>query len=236
MLAGPQYMSRPAMAAGNIHERRFSPYEVNGGSVCAIGGEGFCVVAGDTRLSRGYGILSRNQTKAVQLTSKCVLISGGMHADRTQLHTILQLRLKEYQLEHGKEMPARAVAQMLSNTLYYRRFFPYYTFNLLCGIEDDGTGVVFGYDAIGSYKEDGYGCQGSGMEMMSPMLDFVVNRQHDSSYQDGKPNLSEEQAINTVKSAINAVSERDIQTGDAMEIFIIRPGGVERVVEQLRKD
>jgi len=235
MLAGPQSMSHPSMMPGHIHERRFQPYEVNGGSVASIGGQNFCVVAGDTRLSRGYGILSRNQSKAVQLTSKVVLISGGMHADRNQLHTILQLRLKEYELEHGKEMPPRAVAQMLSNTLYSRRFFPYYTFNLLCGIEENGQGVVFGYDAIGSYKEDGYGCQGSGMEMMSPMLDFVVNRQHDTQYT-GKPVLTEDEAVNTIKSCINAVSERDIQTGDSIEMWIIRPEGVEKFYEPLRRD
>ena len=33
-------------------ERRFSPYSDNGGSVVAIAGEDFCVIASDTRLSQ----------------------------------------------------------------------------------------------------------------------------------------------------------------------------------------
>ena len=37
------------------------------GTVCAIGGKGFCVIGGDSRLKRGYSILSRNQTKITKL-------------------------------------------------------------------------------------------------------------------------------------------------------------------------
>lgn len=234
MALGPQRVAE--LKHGVNKERGWSPYEVNGGSCCAIGQPGYCVIASDTRLSRGYSILSRTSSKAVQLTENCVLVSGGMQADRNQLHTILVMRLKQYKLEHGKEMGVKAVAQMLSNTLYGRRFFPYYTFNILCGVKEDGQGVVYGYDAIGSYKEDGYGAQGSGMEQITPMLDFTFQRAHDQNYPE-PPTLSLEEGTNIVKSAIEAVSERDIQTGDHLEVFTItREGGVQREVFDLRKD
>eukprot|EP00494_Astrolonche_serrata_P002507 UN02513 len=142
-------------------QHRFNPYEINGGNVCCIGGKGYVVVGADTRLSRGYNILSRNQSKVTQLTDKVLLATAGMHADRERLHTMLQFRLKEYKLEHGEDMGVSAIAQLLSNTLYHRRFFPYYTFNVLAGVDDSGQGLVYGYDAIGSTVEDGYGAAGS---------------------------------------------------------------------------
>ena len=49
-------------------------------------------------------------------------------------HVFLQM----YEHEHHKKMSCKAVAAMLSTILYYRRFFPYYTYNILAGLDDEG--------------------------------------------------------------------------------------------------
>jgi Proteasome subunit len=49
-----------------------------------------------------------------------------------------QARAVQYQFAHRKPMNVSAAAQLLSNTLYYKRFFPYYTANLCCGLDKDG--------------------------------------------------------------------------------------------------
>ncbi len=35
-------------------------------------------------------------------------------------------------------MPIRAIARLIQTMLYSRRFFPYYVYNILGGIEEDG--------------------------------------------------------------------------------------------------
>lgn len=40
-------------------------------------------------------------------------------------------------------MPIRAIARLIQTMLYARRFFPYYVYNILGGIEEDGTFISY---------------------------------------------------------------------------------------------
>lgn len=48
-------------------ERRFNPYDFNGGTTVVIAGEDYAIAAGCTRMSTGYEILSRKQSKLFDL-------------------------------------------------------------------------------------------------------------------------------------------------------------------------
>jgi hypothetical protein len=49
-------------------QRRFDPYSENGGTILAIAGEDFSVIAGDTRQSEGYNIQTRYAPKVFRLS------------------------------------------------------------------------------------------------------------------------------------------------------------------------
>lgn len=57
----------------------------NEGTVVAVAGDDFVVVGGDTRLSEGYSIVTRNESKLVQLTDKTIMATSGMFADFCEL-------------------------------------------------------------------------------------------------------------------------------------------------------
>eukprot|EP00250_Pteridium_aquilinum_P022665 c25522_g1_i1 orf=373-1032(-) len=216
----------------------WSPYDNNGGTCVAIAGSNYCVIAADTRLSTGYSILTRDHTKMCQLSDKCILASSGFQADIRALQKNLDAQHQIYQHQHSKKMSCPAMAQLLSNTLYYKRFFPYYAFNVLGGLDNEGKGCVFTYDAVGSYERVGYSSQGSGQQLLMPVLDNQLQSASPlllPSKESATP-LSESEAVDLIMDIFSSAAERDIYTGDAVEIVVVNADGIKRQVTDLRKD
>ncbi|OAD53443.1 Proteasome subunit beta type-1 [Eufriesea mexicana] len=193
--------------------KSFNPYADNGGSVIALAGDDFCVIAADTRLSAGFSIYTREQQKLFPLSSKTILGCSGCWCDTLMLTKLLTARMQIYEYEHQKKMTTQAIAQTLSIMLYYKRFFPYYVSNILGGLDEDGKGCVFSYDPIG-HCEIGYKNQ----EGVEPIP------------------LTQERAIAIIKDVFVSAAERDIYTGDSICIKMITNDGIQDSSYELRKD
>ncbi|KAK9282590.1 hypothetical protein L1049_010807 [Liquidambar formosana] len=246
-------------------QANWSPYDNNGGSCVAIAGADYCVIAADTRMSTGYSILTRDYSKICQLADKCVMASSGFQADVKALQKVLASRHLIYQHQHNKQMSCPAMGQLLSNTLYYKRFFPYYSFNVLGGLDNEGKGCVFTYDAVGSYERVGYSSQGSGSTLIMPFLDNQLKSPSPLLLPavDAVTPLSESEAVDLVKTVFASCHrERHIHFvvvmlwsgtvdfvndtckeltkenshGDKVEIVIVNADGIHREFMDLRKD
>uniref|UniRef100_A0A804QAF8 Proteasome subunit beta type n=1 Tax=Zea mays TaxID=4577 RepID=A0A804QAF8_MAIZE len=171
-------------------------------------------------------------------TLRSATSSSGFQGDIKALHKNLAARELLYQHQHNKRMSCPAMAQLLSNTLYYKRFFPYYAFNVLGGLDSEGKGCVFTYDAVGSYERTGYSAQGTGSTLIMPVLDNQLKSPSPLLLpaRDAVTPLSESEAIDLVKDVFASATERDIYTGDKLEIVVINKVGTKREYIDLRKD
>ncbi|CAK9829035.1 Proteasome subunit beta type-1 [Anthophora retusa] len=202
--------SLPDYETQAVKMRSFNPYADNGGSVIALAGDDFCVIAADTRLST------------------------GCWCDTLTLTRFLIARMQMYEHEHQKEMPTPAVAQMLSTMLYYKRFFPYYVSNILGGLDEDGKGCVYSYDPIGHCEVTKYRAGGSAGALLQPLLDNQIGYKNQEGVEPVP--LTQEKAVAIIKDVFISAAERDIYTGDSISIKVITQDGVQDSSFELRKD
>lgn len=97
-----------------------------------------------------------------------------------------------------------------------------------------GRGVIYGYDAIGSYEAIEAGAQGSGQAIVQPLLDNQISFRNQKFIPD--KDITIEEAVNMIKDAFNSATERDIYTGDYAEIAIITKDGVKFEKIELKLD
>ncbi|KAI1805916.1 N-terminal nucleophile aminohydrolase [Daldinia bambusicola] len=255
VLNGPNYSFAevPKDAVDGLREHRFNPYTDNGGSTLAIAGADFTIMAGDTRLTSGYSINTRYSPKVFKIggsnssqdDANILLSVVGFAADGEALKERLDAICKMYRYRHGKPMSVNACAKRLSTIMYQKRFFPYYVYAILGGIDEEGKGAVYSYDPVGSYEREQCRAGGAAGSLIMPFLDNQVNFKnqyvpgsgtgHELQERERVP-LPREEVEVLVKDAFDSAVERHIEVGDALQVVIITKDGIEEKVLPLKKD
>jgi 20S proteasome subunit beta 6 len=201
----------------------FDPYTENGGTILAIAGADFTVIAGDTRQTEGYSIQTRYAPKVFRLTDKAVLAVNGFAADGNMFVKRVRQRLEWYRHAHAKDMPIHAIARLIQTMLYARRYFPYYVYNILGGIEDDGTGAVYSFDPVGSYEREACRAAGAARSLVQPFLDNQIyfKNQTPAAGTSFPKHLPLPTVLSLVIDSFTGATERHIEVGDGLEIFVV---------------
>jgi len=104
----------------------------------------------------------------------------------------------------------------------------------LAGIDDEGEGVAFSYDAVGSFERVKYSASGTGQQLMIPLFDNQVGKKN--QVLPSKQDLTANEAVELLQDAFTSAGERDIYTGDHVDICKIEAQGVTSIKFDLKED
>jgi 20S proteasome subunit beta 6 len=94
--------------------------------------------------------------------------------------------------------------------------------------------VAFSYDAVGSFERVKYSSSGTGQSLIQPFLDNQVAKLN-QTIKSGAPVTSAD-VVDFVKDALTSAGERDIYTGDSIDLAVIDASGIRILVQPLKKD
>lgn len=238
----PSTVSAEQMAAQtNVPvEHRFNPYEDNGGSIIAIAGEDFVILAGDTRHSSGYEINTRYRPQVHEIGDNMIAAANGFSADGDALLKRLKTKIEWYHHAHNKPLQVASAARLTQTLLYSHRFFPYYVGTIIAGIDPEGKGAVYSFDPVGSYERQTCHAGGAAASLITPFLDNQVDFKNQYDPATGLPktrvDLPRDTVIDIIRDAFSSATERQIGVGDYLQIVIVTKDGIEKQLFPLKKD
>lgn len=202
----------------------WDPYDEHGGTQAECVGKDFVAICTDNRLSSNYTIHTRNKCRIYQMTPKTVIVGTGFEADLDAFVTRMKILITSYQQKNFKEISVESLATLASNTLYSHRFFPFGVSISVCGIDSQGKGRLFKYDYVGNIEDIPYNVVGSGGVMGITVLDHYFGSIRHNTQPFKYP--TREEAANILREVICSVAERDIDTGDSLQIAILDANGL----------
>lgn len=172
------------------------------------------IVAADRRASSGTYIAHKAVKKIVKVSDHAVLTTAGLVADTQVLASLLRIKATEYSLMNKTKISIKSLASYLSLLLNSYKYVPFIVQFILAGYDDRPR--LYNIEFFGDYFEEVYTATGSG----SPVAIGVL----ESEYRD---DMSEEEAIALAVKAVRSSIRRDVFTGEAIDVAIVKPNGIE---------
>jgi proteasome beta subunit len=185
------------------------------GIVCKDG----VVMAADKRGNIGGSIvISKTEQKIFPVGENILMAGCGMGAEIQKVPKLMSAELKLKELRSRKKPTVKEAANLLSNV----QLSGHSAF-LLGGFNEDGSTELYTTDPAGhiSLVEEYDANLGSGM----PYVLGLLERQY-------KKGLSINEGIELAKEALKSSTQRDMASGDGIDVFAITKEGIKKVVTQ----
>jgi len=171
--------------------------------------KGGVVLASEKRVSYGYTVMSKTGKKVFKIIDHIGAACAGLVADMQILTRQVSAYAKLFELNNGRRISVKAAAKTMSNLLFQRKFFPYFTQTIVGGVDDKGPSL-YTLDPMGSLIPDKYATIGSGAQIAVGVLE--------ESYRDG---LTLEEGKDLALRAMRSAIKRDIASGNGIDLLLI---------------
>ncbi len=171
------------------------------------------VLATDMRASLGRMVSSKDVQKVEQIhPTGALTIAGGVSAAQNLIST-LRAETNLYEARRGNDMSMQALSTLTGNLLRTGAF--YIVQPILGGVDETGA-HVYSIDPLGSVIEEEYTVTGSGSQYALGVLE-----------QEYRDDLTVEEAKTAATKAIKSAVERDVASGNGINIAVVTEDGVE---------
>ncbi|MEM4244840.1 MAG: proteasome subunit beta [Candidatus Nanoarchaeia archaeon] len=191
------------------------------GLVCKDG----IVLAADRRASAGYMVADKKSRKVIIINDDIAITTAGLVSDIQLLTKIIKAQLKLIEIRRAKKTTVKQAANLLGGLVYsnIRRMsmVPGIVGFILGGRDLSGFHLYnLGVDGSITEVED-YAADGSGMQFATGVLESLYKK--DMTVNDG---------IKLAVTAINTAIQRDIATGNGIDVVTITKDGAKVVLEK----
>jgi proteasome beta subunit len=186
------------------------------GLVCKDG----VVFASDKRATMGTLVAHKIVHKSFMVDKHIGATVAGSVADAQALIRWMQAEAKLFRMRKGEEMSVKAAATLLGNILFSNRYFPMIVQLILGGYDKEGASL-YSIDPLGSAIKDKMFATGSGSPMALGLLEDSF-----------KEDLSVDEGIKLAVRAIKVATERDVMTGNGIDVVKITKKGFEKLSEK----
>jgi proteasome beta subunit len=215
----------PTMNKGILRMVEDKDIRKTGTTTVAIVCKGGVVLCADKRVTSGYLVSYKKYEKIIQITDNIAVTVAGTVSDVQLLTKLLRAELKLKDLKTNRTVTVKEAVNLLSSMVYnnIRKYsvIPGISHFLVGGNDNDGV-HVYDIGADGSVTHiDEYTSSGSGSVMAYGVLETLY-----------EPGLSMGEGITLGAKAINAAVQRDIASGNGIDIVSITDSGVKKVLSK----
>eukprot|EP01062_Namystynia_karyoxenos_P078519 TRINITY_DN80_c0_g1_i1.p2 TRINITY_DN80_c0_g1~~TRINITY_DN80_c0_g1_i1.p2 ORF type:complete len:240 (+),score=81.19 TRINITY_DN80_c0_g1_i1:103-720(+) len=196
-------------------------WNYSGGAVLAMTGKDCFSLATDRRIGAQEQTVARNNPKLHQVGETTFIGLAGLETDNQTILSKIRYRMKLFKLREEREMPVRALLQMVTCMLYERRFGFYFVSPIIAGFDANGKPFIAEVDVAGCPQEpEDIVCGGTCGESMCGMAECLW-----------QPNMDPEQLRQVTAQVLLHSVDRDCLSGWGGQMRVVTNDGKCRTFE-----